>query len=219
MPLATATDYFNAIAHIPPGTTLRADNVAWEDYEQLLYDLRESSVVQVFYDQGRMEIMSPLPAHEKPVKVLHHFIITLSDALEIDVESLGSSTLKDEMVRKGAEPDDSFYVQNAAAVIGKMDLDLAHDPPPDLVIESDLTSSSLDRFAIYAGLGVPEVWRVFNRRVEVWRLTDGAYEEALHSAAFPFLTAESLNEFLARGLTEGERKAAQALRDWVTSQT
>lgn len=219
MPLATATDYFNAIAHIPPGTTLRADNVAWEDYEQLLYDLRESSVVQVFYDQGRMEIMSPLPAHEKPVKVLQHFIITLSDALEIDVESLGSSTLKDEMVRKGAEPDDRFYVQNAAAVIGKMDLDLAHDPPPDLVIESDLTSSSLDRFAIYAGLGVPEVWRVFNRRVEVWRLTDGAYEEALRSAAFPFLTAESLNEFLARGLTEGERKAAQALRDWVTSQT
>ncbi|MFN7928423.1 MAG: Uma2 family endonuclease [Blastocatellia bacterium] len=217
MPIATATNYLEVIPHIPPGTTLRADNVSWEVYEQLLDDLRESSAVRVFYDQGRMEIMSPLPAHEKPVKVLHTLIIALRDALDIDIESLGSSTLKKELKDKGAEPDDCFYVQNADAVIGKEDLDLQHDPPPDIVIESDLTSSSLDRFAIYAGLGVPEIWRVFNRRVEIWRLTEVDYEEAAHSTAFPFLTTEALNEFLSRGLTEGERKAAQALRDWVKS--
>ena len=215
MPIATATNYLEAIAHIPIGASLRADNVAWEDYEQLMYDLRESSVVRVFYDQGRMEIMSPLPAHEKPVKVLHSLIIALRDALDIDIESLGSSTLKKELKDKGAEPDDCFYVQNAAAVIGKEDLDLAHDPPPDIVIESDLTSSSLDRFAIYAGLGVPEIWRVFNRRVEIWLLAEMGYEESQTSGAFPFVTLDALNEFLLLGLTEGERKAAQAFRDWI----
>ena len=110
MPIATATNYLAAIAHIPPGASLRVDGVAWDDYEQLMYDLRESSAVQVFYDQGQMEIMSPLPAHEKPVKVLHTLIIALRDALDIDIESLGTSTLKDEMTNKGAEPDDSFYV-------------------------------------------------------------------------------------------------------------
>jgi Uma2 family endonuclease len=57
---------------------------------------------------------------------------------------------------KGAEPSDCFYVQNVALIIGKDDLNLQHDPPPDIVIESALTSSSLDRFAIYAGLGVLE---------------------------------------------------------------
>ncbi|HEX4950317.1 MAG TPA: Uma2 family endonuclease [Blastocatellia bacterium] len=215
MPIATATDYLAAIAHIPPGTTLRADNVAWEDYEQLTYDLRESSAVRVFYDQGKMEIMSPLPAHEKPVKVLHRLVTALSDELNIDIESLGSSTLKKELKDKGAEPDDCFYVQNAALVIGKEDLDLQHNPPPDIVIESDLTSSSLDRFAIYAGLGVPEIWRVFNRHVDIWLLAEADYEESSHSAAFPFLTVAALNEFLLLGLTEGERKAAQALRDWI----
>lgn len=215
MPTATATEYLEVIAHIPPGTTLRADNVAWEDYEQLLHDLRESSAVRVFYDQGRMEIMSPLPIHEKPVKVLHSLIIALRDALDIDIESLGSSTLKKKWKDKGAEPDDSFYVQNAAAVIGLEDLDLQHDPPPDIVIESDLTSSSLDRFAIYAGLGVPEIWRVFNRRVEFWVLAGDTYDEATYSTAFPFLPVAALNEFLLLGLAEGERKAAQALRNWL----
>ena len=215
MPIATATNYLAAIAHIPPGASLRVDGVPWDDYEQLMYDLRESSAVQVFYDQGKMEIMSPLPAHEKPVKVLHTLIIALRDALDIDIESLGTSTLKDEMTNKGAEPDDSFYVQNAAAVIGKEDLNLQHDPPPDIVIESDLTSSSLDRFAIYAGLGVPEIWRVFNRRVEIWLLRAHGYEESQTSRAFLFVTIDTLNEFLQIGLTAGERKAAHAFRDWI----
>jgi Uma2 family endonuclease len=215
MPIATAANYLEAIAHIPPGTTLRADNVSWEEYEQLLSDLRESSLVRVFYNQGRMEIMSPLPAHEKPVKVLHSLIIALRDALDIDIESLGSSTLKKELKDQGAEPDDCFYVQNAALVIGKEDLDLEHDPPPDLVIESDLTSSSLDWFAIYAGLGVPEIWRVFNRRVEIWRLADSAYAESPTSRAFSFVTVDALNRFLLLGLTEGERKTAQAFRAWI----
>ncbi|MBS1809135.1 MAG: Uma2 family endonuclease [Acidobacteria bacterium] len=217
MPIATATDYLEAIAHIPLGASLRVDGVAWEDYEQLMYDLRESSVVRVFYNQGRMEIMSPLPAHEKPVKVLGRLINAISDELDIDIESLGTSTLKDEMTNKGAEPDDSFYVQNAAAVIGKEDLNLQHDPPPDIVIESDLTSSSLDRFAIYAGLGVPEIWRIFNRQIEIWLLTERNYEESPTSRAFPFVTMEALNEFLMIGLTEGERKAAQTFRDWIKS--
>ena len=159
--------------------------------------------------------MSPLPAHEKPIKILHTLITTLRDALDIDIESLGSSTLKEELTKKGAEPDDSFYVQNAAAVIGKVDLDLQHDPPPDIVVESDLTSSSLDRFAIYAGLGVSEIWRVFNRRVEIWLLSDLTYFESENSRAFPFLTVEALNEHLMLGLTEGERKAAKIFREWV----
>jgi Uma2 family endonuclease len=215
MSIATATDYLNVIAYIPRGTTLRADGVQWVQYEQLLHDLSETSSVRIFYDQGRMEIMSPLPAHEKPIKILHTLITTLRDTLDIDIESLGSSTLKEELTRKGAEPDDSFYVQNAAAVIGKEDLDLQHDPPPDIVIESDLTSSSLDRFAIYADLGVSEIWRVFNRRVEIWLLNDLTYFESENSQAFPFLTVEVLNEHLTLGLIEGERKTAKIFRQWI----
>ncbi len=215
MSVATASDYLEAIAHLPPGTALITDGVSWEEYEQLLADLGPSYSVRIFYDEGRMEIMCPVPAHEKPVKVVHTLVIVLRDELDIDIESLGATTYREELKDRGAEPDDSFYVQHAAAVIGKLDLNLQRDPPPDLVVESDHTSSSLDKFAIYAALGVPEIWRITRNQVHLWLLEEGRYNESDVSRAFPFLPAEKLNECLSLGLAEGERKAAKALREWV----
>src|SRR6185295_16230642 len=109
---------------MPSGAVLLDGGVSWEDYEQLLLDLGEGSAVRVFYDTGRMEIMAPASAHEKPKNILHTLLTALRDELDIDIESLGSTTLRAEMKAKGAEPDDSFYIQNAALVIGKIDLDL-----------------------------------------------------------------------------------------------
>jgi Uma2 family endonuclease len=214
MSVAT-TDYLAAIAHLPAGAVLRIDDVSWGDYENLLADLGESYSVRIFYDQGRMEIMAPASTHEKPESVIHTLISALRDELDIDVESLGSTTLKKEMRSAGAEPDDCFYIQNAALVIGKEDLNLMHDPPPDLVVEIDWTSSSLDRFAIYAALGVPEIWRLARRQLRIHLLASDRYEESPISRAFPFLTAQVLSEFVARGLKEGERKVASAFREWV----
>ncbi len=215
MPTATASVYLEAIPHLPRGTVLSADDVPWEEYEQLLEDLGPSYSVRIFYYQGRMNIMAPTRAHEKPTKVVFTLIGVLRDELDIDIESLGSTTLKKQMVEAGAEPDDSFYVQSASLIIGKDDLDLQRDPPPDIVVESDRTSSSLNKFPIYAALGVPEIWRISKRQVVIWLLSDNSYQPSPMSRAFPFLPAEKLNEFLAKGLAEGERKAARAFREWV----
>lgn len=215
MSVAVANSLIEVVDYLRPGAVYRDDQVTWQEYEQLLEDLGPSYSVRIFYGQGRMEIMSPLPAHEKPVKVLHTLITALRDELDIDIESLGSSTLKKELKDKGAEPDDCFYVQHAAQMIGRTDLDLHLDPPPDIAIESDLTSSSLDRFAIYAGLGVPEPWRISNQYVQIWLLEAEEYETSETSLAFPFLTAAALNEHLVLGLTQGERKAARAFPTWV----
>lgn len=106
-------------------------------------------------------------------------------------------------------------MQNAAAVIGKDDLDLAHDPPPDIVIESDLTSSSLDKLPIYAGLGVPEIWLISKRQVRVLVLTGNKYQDAVNSSVFPFLPAETLAEFISQGINEGATAAARTFREWV----
>ena len=159
--------------------------------------------------------MAPTSAHEKPKNVIHTLITALRDELDTDVESLGSTKLRAEMKAKGAEPDDCFYIQNAARVIGKTDLDLEHDPPPDLVIEIDRTSASLNKFPIYAGLGVPEIWRVSKGQVRIFLLAGDGYEEHAASGAFKFLPAQIISAFLARGLAEGERKAAIAFRPWV----
>jgi Uma2 family endonuclease len=166
-----------------------------------------------------MEIVSPKPIHERPIEILRRLVSAISDELEIDIESLGSTTLKKQMREAGAEPDACFYVQNAAVIHGYLDLDLAHDPPPDLVIESDHTSSSLDKFDIYARLGVPEIWRVLHQQVAFWRLRRNNYHEVKYSHCFPFLTAQILNEYLEQGLLSGERRAAKAFRQWIKTQT
>jgi Uma2 family endonuclease len=212
---ATTTDYLAAIAHLPAGASLRIDDVSWGEYVQVLADLGEGYRVRIFYDEGKMEIMAPASAHEKPKSVVHTLVTALRDELDIDVESLGSTTLKAEMKAKGAEPDDSFYIQNAPLVIGRDDLDLKRDPPPDLVIEINRTSASLNKFAIYADLGVPEIWRIVRRSVEIYCLDEGHYKLSPASRAFAFLSAKALSGFLAQGLKEGERRAARALRAWV----
>lgn len=215
MPVAAPTDFFEVIAHMRPGSVYRTDDVSWDEYEQLLVDLGPKYSVRIFYDQGRMEIMSPAYRHEKPTRIIHALMAVLRDELDIDIESAGSTTFKEELKAKGAEPDDSFYIQHAAQIIGKDDIDLAYDPPPDLVIESDYTSSSLDKFPIYAGLGVPEIWRIAGWQVRIWLLVGENYEESPSSAAFPFLSAEKLSEFLVKGMEVGERKVARAFREWV----
>jgi len=216
MPVA-ASSYLEVVERLPLGAALRVNDVSWEDYEQLLADLGPSYRVRIFYDQGRMEVMSPKPKHEKPTKIIHTLLIALRDELDVDVESFGSTTFKDKLKDIGAEPDDCFYVQHAAAMIG-LENDPESLPPPDLVVESDLTSSSLNRFPIYAALGVPEIWRVVNWQVQIWRLGGETYEQAATSYAFPFLTAAALQEFLAKGRAEGERKTARAFREWVRGQ-
>lgn len=213
MSVAT-TDYLAAIAHLPAGAVLRIDDVSWEEYESLLGDLGDLAV-HIFYDHGRMEIMAPASTHEKPKSIIHRLVSALSDELDIDIESLGSTTFKAQMKARGAEPDDCFYIQNAALVIGKADIDIEHDPPPDLVIEIDRTSTSLDKFSIYAALGVPEIWRIVANCVEIHLLENDHYIESPASRAFTFLTAQALSGFLMKGLTDGERKAAAGFRAWV----
>ena len=219
MSVAIASDYLEAATHLPLGAKLLAEDVTWDEYEQLLSDLGELYSVRIFYDRGRMEIVSPKPIHERPVEILHRLVNAISDELDIDIESLGSTTLKKQMREAGAEPDACFYVQNAAIIHGYLDLDLAHDPPPDLVIESDYTSSSLDKFDLYARLAVPEIWHVAQQQVTFWRLRRNSYHEVKHSHCFPFLTAQTLNEYLEQGLMSGERRAAKAFRQWIKTQT
>ena len=215
MPVA-ATDYLDAIAHLPTGAVLRFDDVPWEEYDQLLTDLGEGYGVRIFYDNGRMEIMAPSIPHEGAKNVINTLVVALRDELDIDIESEGSATYRSQWKAKGAEPDDSFFVQNASAVIGRHEkYNIERDPPPDIVVETELTSASLDKFPIYAALGVPEIWRERKKVVRFYVLGGASYVEVSNSRAFPFLDSLSLSEFLAIGLAEGSRKAARSFRAWV----
>src|SRR5262249_46154880 len=152
-------EYRDAIEHLPAGSRLIISGVSWEDYEDLLEDLAGKTTVRVLYDEGTLEIMSPLLEHEVYKELISYLVRAFADEKNLPLESLGSTTWKLRQIRKGTEPDACFYVTNAYRIVGKLNIDLSVDPPPDIVVEIDTTSRSRRKFAIYAALHVPEIWR------------------------------------------------------------
>jgi len=210
-----ATDYLEVIEHLPDGAMLRLEGISWDEYERLLEELAEWPGVRVTYDQGRVDIMSPTPEHEDYKDFVYSMVRVLSDESEIRVETRGSTTYKREKLLQGAESDASVYVQNAQAIIGKRRIDLSVEPPPDIVVEIDITSESLSKFPIYAALGVPEIWHYDSKRARFYHLENQDYVEAAISRSFPFLTAEAMTEFIEQSKTEGQYEALAAFRQWV----
>lgn len=170
---------------LSPGSHLLINDVTWEQYETLYAELGEDRrVPRLNYCNGTLEIMSPLPAHERPHRIIADIVKALLDAQERDWEDFGSTTFK-KPKRAGLEPDTCFYIQNAERVRALMRMDMDTDPPPDLAIEADVTSkTTLDA---YATLQVPEVWIYDNGRLTIHLLQDGDYQPGITSQVFPNL--------------------------------
>jgi Uma2 family endonuclease len=172
---------------------LRAD---WELYQRLLAKNEDCSNPRFAYNDGWLEIMTLSERHEEPNRTLALLVEVLAEEFGYNLRRLGSTTFTRADLLKGVEPDSCFYLQNLAAVRGKAKIDLARDPPPDLVIEVDITHPSLDKLPIFAGLGVPEIWLCDGRRVKFLRLTGENYRETTHSLALSLLTDDIATRFL-----------------------
>ena len=191
--------------------------VRWEDYEQLLKDLVDRPGVRVSYDEGRLEIMSPLPEHEEYKDSIYSMVRAFAEARGIELETRGSATWKRSSLRKGSEPDTCFYVANAPRIIGKRKIDLESDPPPDVVVEIDTTNESLSKFPIYAALGVSEIWRYDGKHTYLYELTARSYSKISESVSFPSLTAQMITDFLDAAKKHGQTKALTAFRKQLRS--
>ena len=193
-------------------------DVSWETYECLLNDYLERPGIRFTYDDGRLEILERFFRHEESNRTLELLIWVLAEEIELDIEPVGSTTFKREDLRKGFEPDSCFYTRNIAAVKGKSDLDLMIDPPPDIVIEVDITTESLNKLPILAGLGVPEVWYYKDEKVTIYKLEGGAYLEAEHSPTFPILTSEMATQFLEESAEMKSTDWLRRVREWARGQ-
>jgi len=212
-----ATGYLDAIEHLPEGSTLVIHQVSWEDYERLLEDVSEHPGLRVSYDCGKLEIMSPLPEHEEYARVIEGLVRILSEELDLTVQSYGGATWKRQRLAKGVEPDCCYYVKNADRVIGKRKFELDSDPPPDIVVEIDVTNESLSKFPIYAALAVPEIWRYDGTTNQFFELSSGGYREIVESRFFPQLTPAMLTDALEQSKSEGQTTALRAFRQRLRS--
>ncbi|ALB40034.1 hypothetical protein AA650_05770 [Anabaena sp. WA102] len=199
---------------VNPGQQMLLKDISWQKLENILEEMGEKRAARISYSDGWLEIMVPLPEHEKDKEIFGELVRILLDKLEIDFEPFGSTTLKNERMRQAVEPDTSFYIQNQAAVIGKNRIDLNIDPPPDLAIEIDITSRT--RFDNYEILGVPELWRYQQQGLEIFLLREGKYIKSSSSPNFPDIPIiELVNEYVQQCLTIGRSQAMRNFRNWV----
>jgi Uma2 family endonuclease len=204
----------------PPDTGQRIilRGVSWATYERLLADFQDSHAAHFAYDRGVLEIMAPSFEHEKINRLIHSLFEVIAAEFDVDFENAGSTTFKREDLARGFEPDTCFYVRDVKRVRGKKKLDLSVDPPPDLLIEIDISSPSLNKFPLYAQIGVSEVWRYDGAALTIFVLEKGEYLAQKESRALPGLTGEALVRFIeeSRDLTRPDW--LRRVREWAQQQ-
>ncbi|MGB5961048.1 MAG: Uma2 family endonuclease [Coleofasciculaceae cyanobacterium] len=202
---------------VPPGQRILFSDVSWQEFEAILEDLGEHRGSRVAYENGTLEIMTPLPEHETGKEIISDLVKALLEELDIEFCTLGSTTFKNELMSQGIEPDNCFYIQNETAVRGKNRLDLTIDPPPDLALEIDVTSRTHP--SIYEALGVPELWQFDNGKLQINVLQDGKYIKSENSPNFSnFPLIEMIPQYLIQSKTVGRNKTMKAFRAWVREQ-
>ena len=201
----------------PPEERVLMHNISWETYERLLSESIGNPGTHFIYDEGTLEIMVVYAGHENPNRTLAEIVVITAETTGRDFWLTGSTTFKRSDLTKGFEPDSSFYFRNEAAVRGKRDLDMHSDPPPELVIEIDITRSSLNRFPIFAAIGVAEVWRYDGERVDFHALEGAGYRRIEESLVLPPMTASQATHCLKVSEKDPATAWMRAVREWVRS--
>lgn len=199
---------------VQPGQRLQVHDVSWSEFEAILNELGDQRACRIAYSDKVLEIRMPSPKHEKAKVLIGDMVKILLEELDIDNECLGSSTFKRQEMAKGIEPDDCFYIEHQAQMIGQDQIDLNLYPPPDLAIEVDVTSKTgLDA---YQALGVPELWRFEAGELKISVLQQGQYQDVKVSPHFPeFAIAETITQLIELSQTQGRSQTLKLFREWV----
>jgi Uma2 family endonuclease len=189
-------------------------NISWQTYQALLADMGDRRSVRLNYDLGTLGIRMPSDLHEAINRLLARIVGVLAEELDLPLKEFGSVTLNRDDFKQGAEPDSSFYIQNSDRIQGNR-IDISVDPPPDLVIEIDITNSSARSLIIYQRLGIPEVWCYANGSVKIFQLQGCDYRECKFSAIFTMISGDVLDRFLKMSETEDSISIVRAVRSWL----
>jgi Uma2 family endonuclease len=201
---------------IPPGQHVILRDVSWQEFEQILVELGDRHAARIAYQNGHLEIMTPLPEHEFGKEIISDLVKALLEEMDIEFRCLGSTTFKKGM-RQGLEPDQCFYLENEVKIRGKKRIDLAIDPPPDLALEVDITSRTYPE--IYAALGVPELWRFEKNQLQINCLVEDTYQIVEHSPHFPDLNlTQVIPQYLEKSQVQGRNQTLREFRQWLRGQ-
>ncbi len=174
--------------------------VSWKTYEALMKEHESRSAPRFTFNQGCLEIYMPSQKHEEKSSFLKDIVQTFAEERDIELRNLGSTTFKKSGIEKGVEPNGCYYLQSYDQVFGTQKIDIEQFPP-DLVLEVDIFSPSINRFPIYAEFKVPEIWLYADDEVKIYVFDGRKYLESDKSRTFPEVTSELLTRLLAESET------------------
>jgi Uma2 family endonuclease len=190
------------------------EHVRWETFLELA-EGRSGSVPRMTFDQGVLELMTPRRQHEAIGRLIGRIVETYSEVRGIEILSCASTTFKRPDLDRAFEPDESYYIAHANEIRPKDEVDLQLDPPPDLVIEVEITSSAIAKLRLFAAMGVPEVWRHDGTRLEMLALLAAGYRPLASSLGLPGLTPAMIDSVLARRFEQGETALIKEFRGTI----
>jgi Uma2 family endonuclease len=191
------------------------ENISWQTFKTMLAEMGSERKNRLAYDNGTIEIMTPLMPHENSNRLIEVFVGVLCEELGLEIKRAGSLTLTRDDLERGGEPDSSYYIQNEFLVRGKENIDLASDPPPDLVLEVEYSRPKIDKLQLYASMGIPEFWRYNGSVLRIYRLEGGQYLEVQVSPTFTPVAVREIPRFIQESKQNGEISTTRAFRTWV----
>ena len=193
-------------------------NISWQTFKTMLVEMGSGRGSRLAYDEGTVEIMSPLMPHENSNRLIEVFVGVLCEELGLEIKRAGSLTMTRNDLERGAEPDSSYYIQNEYRVREKEDIDLTSDPPPDLILEVEYSRSKINKFRLYASMEVPEFWRYNGSVLRIYTLESGQYLERDNSPTFAPVPVTEIPRFIQESRKVGEIAINRAFRAWVRQQ-
>lgn len=203
---------------LSPGAEVVLRPQTWTDYEALLAGRSDRSTIKIYFNAQNQEIrlMAPSPRHGNRSDALSDLVKSLLRHQKQDWQSFDPITLK-KFEEKGVEPDTCFYLANRQAILGKEQIDLESDPPPDLALEVDLTSFT--NAADYESIAVPELWIYKAQALSIYVLQQQRYQECDESPLFPGIPLKELiPTYVEQAWREGVSVAVRAFEERLNAQ-
>jgi Uma2 family endonuclease len=207
-----------SVRRVEPQGLVTLHGISWEQYVTIADALPDWPGLRITYDGHNLEIMTTSQQHERYKKMIGRLIEMFTFEMRYRIQCGGNVTFRREDLENGLEPDECYWIRNHRQMLGVDHLDMTVHPPPDLVLEIDVTSGSIKRLPLYARLGVPEVWRFDAPEMELLLLdASGTYRPAEESLSFPGFHPESLVPFILKAGQVEENEILREFVDWLRS--
>lgn len=173
------TQILDKSSTLPEQRFLLPGYYTWEDLEKIEALTANAGKLRITYLDGLIEFMTLGEQHELIKTIIAFLIETYFCEKRINFIPAGSATRRDQDKEVSFEPDESYYIGTKKE-------------NPDLAIEVNFTSGSINKLEKYKRVQITEVWFWEDNQLFLYHLKNGEYVQITQSELLPDLNIDLL---------------------------